>query len=344
MIRPLPAPRAFGLLFVVVICGAALSACDSDGGPAASVGDVEITHAQVEADIGAFKFLAGLSDAPCGSAVEGETEDAACARLALANEIQEEIVKVYALANDLAVDDADVAAAIAQLEDGVGGPGELDARLEEDGLTRSGLEALATRFLLFEVVQEAIVAEQLDEDDLQAAYEAAKEQFTTVEVAHILVDTRGEAEAVAARATMRNFARLARERSTDTGSAEAGGSLGSYSEAQFRQGFDQTFVEAALALGPGEISGVVETQFGFHVIELVRRDVAPFEDVRDQLSAQQGPQVFGEWLRGRYASFDIEVNPRYGRLDETTGEVLPIRSTATGTGATGGDAPASPAP
>jgi foldase protein PrsA len=341
--RPLRAFRAFPLLAALMLALAALSACDADGGPAASVGDVEITHDQVQSDIGAFTFLAGLSNTPCGSAAEGESQDAACARLALANEIQEEIVKAYALEHDLVVDEADVAAAIAQLEEGVGGPGELDARLEENGLTRPSLETLATRFLLFDVVQEAVVAEELGEEDLQAAYEASKAQFTTVEVSHILLETRREAEVVAARATMRNFGRLARERSTDQGSAENDGSLGSYSEAQFRQTFDQTFFEAALSLRPGEISGVVETQFGFHVIELVRRDVAPFEDVRDQLSAQQGPQVFGEWLRGRYAAFDIEVNPRYGRLDESTGEVLPIRSTATGAGATG-QAPTSPAP
>jgi len=130
----------------------------------------------------------------------------------------------------------------------------------------------------------------------------------------------------AAEATPENFARLARQHSLDS-SAPTGGSLGTFSETQFLQQFDPTFAQAALALQPGEISGAVHTQFGYHVIELVRRDVATFDQVREQLSAQQAPQIFQEWLQERYDATDIEVNPRYGRLDDATGEVLAIRST-----------------
>jgi parvulin-like peptidyl-prolyl isomerase len=157
---------------------------------------------------------------------------------------------------------------------------------------------------------------------------------------------------VAGAATTENFAKLARQRSTDQGSAASGGSLGSFSEAQFRQQFDPTFVEAALALEPGEISEVIPTQFGFHVIELIRRDVATFDQVREQLSAQQAPQIFQEWLLERYDALDIEVNPRYGRLDGETGEVVAIRSTgdepaasgATGPAASGATGATAPAP
>src|SRR5581483_4123579 len=41
-------------------------------------------------------------------------------------------------------------------------------------------------------------------------------------------------------------------------------------------------------------------------------------------------QAFATWLQGRLASADISVNPKYGRLDTATGEIVPIRSTATG--------------
>lgn len=327
MIRSRLRVRTFVVLAVFPMV---LAACGGSGAPAASVGDALISHEQLASDVSAYRFLAGLSGAPCGTAVQGETDDAACARFALTNDIQEEFVKAYALANDLDVPDADVTDAIAQLETNLGGAEQLEAQLSGEGLTRNDLQLLAARLLLFGEVQGAIVADRLDDDALMELYEESKQQFTTVEASHILLETRKAAEDVAAEATPENFGRLARTRSVDTGSAPSGGSLGSFSEQQFRTQFDPTFVEAALALEPGDISGVVETSFGFHVIYLARRDVASFDDVREQISAQQGAQVFQAWLDEQLGAVDVEVNPRYGRLDVTTGEVVAVRSTEDG--------------
>lgn len=318
---------------------ALLAACDTAGGPAASVGAREISHERLQSEVAGFRFLTGLSGGTCGTPIEGESQTAACTRFTLTQVIQEEIADQYAAANGVTVAADDVSAAIGQLEENLGGAAELDAQLEENGLTRQDLQGLANRLLLVGEVSSAVVEERLDEDALVTLYEESLTQFTTVEVAHILVDARRKAEEVAARATPDNFSRLARTNSTDTGSAQSGGNLGSFAESEFEAQFDPTFVRASLALEPGEISAPVQTQFGFHVIYLIRRDVAAFDEVRDQLEAQQGGTIFQEWLVERYESGDIEVNPRYGRLDTATGEVVPIRSTAedgtaTPTGAT----------
>jgi foldase protein PrsA len=327
-----------------VLVALALAACASaTGSPAARVGDAEISTERLDADVVAFAFLSGLNGGPCGTPIEGESQESACVRLTLTNEIREEVVKAYALEHGLSVDEADVRDAIAQLEDGLGGAAALDDKLAQGGMDREGLRSLADRLLLFNVVQNAVTADRLDEESLRGLYESSLQQLTSVEVAHILLPTREEAEQVAAEATPENFAKLARQRSTDSASASNGGSLGTFSEAQFRQQFDPTFVDAALALEPGEISGVVETSFGFHVIELIRRDVAPFEQVRDQLSAQQAPQVFQSWLEERYRALDVEVNPRFGRLDDT-GQVVPVRSTEASPSAAGATGPTSTAP
>jgi len=313
------------ILWVVVL----FAACANDPSSAATVGETgDISIDQLHGDVALFGFLTGLSGAPCGTPVGNESQDVACARFALANDIREELAKTYATEHDLKVDPADVTDALTQLEQGLGGADALKSQLSDVGVTRAQVQAFAARLLLVNAVQQAVVEERLDEAALREAYQANLAQFTTLDVEHILVADEADAERIAAEVTPKTFGETAQRESIDQQSAVQGGSLGSFSQAQFQTQFDPDFVAATLALQPGEISGPVQTQFGWHVIHLVRRDVAPFEDVRDQLAANQTGPVFNDWFTEQLGTTNIEVNPRFGRFDQDTGEVLPIRSTA----------------
>jgi hypothetical protein len=321
-----PARRVLVLVPLVLLL-VVMSGCTTSGSTAATVGGASISVEQLRSDVALFGFLNSLSGAPCGTPVEGESDESACARLALANDIREELVSVYAAEHQVEVDRATVNDAVVQLEQSLGGAEVLRTQLADAGLTRGDVVALAARVLLVDAVQRAVAEERLDEQTLRATYDEEVGSFTTVEVAHILVSDRTKAERIAAEVTPKTFERTARRESIDPGSAPRGGSLGSFTESGFVAQFDPDFVQAALALRPGEISGPVRTQFGWHVIRLVRRDVEPFEDVVDQLRAREAGTVFQEWLVEQLGSTDIEVNPRFGRLDERTGVVLPVRST-----------------
>ena len=126
-----------------------------------------------------------------------------------------------------------------------------------------------------------------------ADYRANPDKFMTpeqVRVRHILIDARScDAEKQIAqlleqaRAPGADFAVLAQRYSQDPGSAKRGGDLGFFERGKMAPEFDK----AAFALTkPGEVSDVVRTQFGFHIIRLEERRPAarePFEKVRDPL-------------------------------------------------------------
>jgi hypothetical protein len=129
----------------------------------------------------------------------------------------------------------------------------------------------------------------LDEQALRAVYESDPEH--ELRVRHLVVlserwrppEHRDSARAVAEEALARAragepFAALAAQYSDEPGAAERGGLL--------EPGREGTWVEdfwrAARRLEEGEVSDVVETEYGFHVIRLEERRPLPFEEVRER--------------------------------------------------------------
>jgi parvulin-like peptidyl-prolyl isomerase len=92
-------------------------------------------------------------------------------------------------------------------------------------------------------------------------------------------EVRQRAEAVRQQAVAgADFAQLAAQHTEEPGGDQSGGDLGYFGPNQMVQPFE----EAAFRLQPGEISGLVETPFGIHIIKVEDRRSTPFEDVREQ--------------------------------------------------------------
>lgn len=237
--------------------------------------------------------------------------------------IQQQIVDEHAAAEGIEVPRDEVEQRLeAQIAD-LGGREVFAEQLEGSGATIADVRALVTAQLLRDRVAGRVAEESVSEDDLRADYAERRAEFTQVRVAHILVQDRQEAERIRARATPENFAQLARRFSQDPGSAQQGGDLGQNPAANFVR----PFAEAALEIPVGQIGGPVRTDFGFHVIHVIDREMTPFEEAQERLVAEGAQQAFSEWLLGRLETAEIRVNPRYGFFDAQTGRVIERRAT-----------------
>jgi len=134
--------------------------------------------------------------------------------------------------------------------------------------------------------------------DVQDFYTKNVGQYTTpaqVRASHILFQTSGKDEATVrtqaetvlaqAKAPGADFAALARQYSEDASNKDLGGDLNYFGRGRMVPEFEA----AAFSMKPGDISDLVKTQFGFHIIKLVDTQpdvVRPMTEVRDEIADQ----------------------------------------------------------
>lgn len=150
---------------------------------------------------------------------------------------------------------------------------------------------------------------ELADADVEAFFKANGGKFSTAEqrrAAHILVGTDRSADAktrAAAKAKAqsllaevksgKDFATLAKTHSSDPGSAQQGGDLGVFG----RGAMVKPFEDAVFALKVGEVSDVVETEFGYHIIKLTEikgGSAGALAEARPQIEAELRKQRSGK--------------------------------------------------
>ena len=165
--------------------------------------------------------------------------------------------------------------------------------------------------------------------DVKAYYDANKKDYEQVHARHILIAPKGspaappakegvkeltDAEAKAKAEEIRtklvaggDFALLAKSESADTGSGENGGDLGAFGHGQMVPEFEA----AAFAAKPGEITPVVKTQFGYHVIKVESHEVTPMEQVKPAIEKTLRQKKMQEMLEGMKTSANAKYDEAY---------------------------------
>jgi len=151
--------------------------------------------------------------------------------------------------------------------------------------------------------------------DIENYYIEHKDEFDkplAITAKHILVPTKAEAEKVLARIKAgEDFSKIAKEVSADPISAARGGEIGPFQRGDLVPEFEK----AVFPLKVGEISGIVETQFGFHVIKKISQKVMPkrsMEEVKYEIKKQLEKAKFDAWLEKTKNKFNVKID--YGML------------------------------
>jgi len=203
-----------------------------------------------------------------------------------------------------------------------------EEKLQNDKDVKARLKDIEAQLVADAYVRKEVTP-QITDAKLKARYDELAAKFKPedeVRARHILVKTEAEANELLKQVKGgTDFAKLATEKTMDTGSAKQGGDLGYFP----RTAMVKPFAEAAFAMKVGEISDKpVKTDFGYHIIKLEDRRKSsppPMAEVKDELTAQVGQEIAAKMIKDMEAKakierFNLDGTPMTAKADKKADE------------------------
>jgi peptidyl-prolyl cis-trans isomerase C len=198
--------------------------------------------------------------------------------------------------------------------------------------TKAGLDKSPDVIAQLNLMRENLVANaqlkkieegiKVSDDDLKKVYESNKSQYEQVKARHILIAFKGspaaqqgkpeltEEQAKAKAEDLRkqivggaSFEELAKKESDDVGSGAQGGDLGEFGRGQMVPEFEKAAFESKV----GDVTPVVRTQFGYHIIKVDQHASTPFEEVKATLDRTERQQR----LQGELEKMKTAAKPTF---------------------------------
>jgi peptidyl-prolyl cis-trans isomerase C len=315
-------------VFLVVIAGCS---------PAEPVANLEPESKKVAVFEGGDVTLGELQEfaqqAGLGELSPGSPQYEALVAQIMPQLVQIEIAKAYAEEHGITVSEEEVNQEIETIKDqlaqqaqaqgqDIGREQVFEQALQQAGLTEEQLRQQIREQLPVQKVQERVAGDaEPSQEEVEKFYEENKAaQFTTPEqrcARHILFNKDQKQKAEEVKGQLQNgadFAELAKEFSQDPASAEQGGDLGCLGQGETVASFDEALFNAR----EGEIVGPVETEFGYHIIEVTDvkpQSTQPLEavefQIREQLASDLQAQEFSAWIQQQEEQRNVKYLPGY---------------------------------
>ena len=191
-----------------------------------------------------------------------------------------------------------------------GGEESFNAALEQSGISLDNFKYDIEIYLMTKELMSPDI--EVTEEDMETYFEENKADFAQaeeVQASHILVEDEATAKEVLEKVNAgEDFAELAKEYSTD-GTAENGGDLGFFGTGEMVEPFEK----AAFALEIGQVSDIVETEYGFHIIKVTDKQEAKEavyedhkEEIKEILIEEEMNANYSTWLEELKESYEIE--------------------------------------
>ncbi|MBA9028787.1 peptidylprolyl isomerase [Peribacillus huizhouensis] len=215
--------------------------------------------------------------------------------------ITNKLVDLEADKEKVKITDKEIQTELDTMMESYGGKDAFEAQLASSGLKTADIEEDIRSYLKTVKLLEPRI--KITDDEMKEYFEANKDQYAQaeqVEASHILVKDEATAKEVAKKlADGGDFAKLAKEYSTDTANASNGGKLGYFGKGEMAPEFES----AAFSLKVNEISDPVKTDFGYHIIQVTGKKAAKaanFEDskkdIKEALKTEKLSAEFPTWL------------------------------------------------
>lgn len=274
--------RLLGISIILIIT-ILLSGCGKNTeGLIATVDGEDITVDEFNADLNFFKTMyekrlgEGFMDQ---TAENGKTYEEQLKLDIIEKLIIEKLIEKDSKSMGIDLGQEDIDLEFNKYVEAMGDKEKFDEYLEETGITEEFFkDNLRKEMLIAEHNKSVKDKTEITDDEAKAYFDKFEENLTIVRASHILVQTEEEGNIILGRLKNgEDFAELAKEESMD-GSAVNGGDLGYFPKGKMIAEFE----EIAFSLEPGQVSDLVKTEVGYHIIKVDDRKDS-FDDLKEDI-------------------------------------------------------------